>query len=145
MVARLTWAAILSIVMIPMLAIGWLDPLEGLPALVIGIALAIAVRTLSKVSIPKFTWISFVVVAAIMVLTITLAVLQSSMIMAAQEAGDTAVNPLADGFVVAGVPLVNLLLWVGRAANVVMVAGLIIYSVRVFRALGSARRERVAH
>lgn len=58
MKTRLTWAAVLSIVLIPMLAIGWLDPLEGLPLVVLGTVLVVAVRLLSKVRIPKFTWIS---------------------------------------------------------------------------------------
>lgn len=144
MITRLTWAAILSIVMIPLLAIGWLDPLEGLPGVVIGTGLAVAVRLLSKVRIPKWTWISYVVVAALMILAIVLASLQWPMMMAAQQASDTVANPMAGALVVGGVPIVIVLLWISRAADLAMVAGLIYYAVLVFRALKDARHNRTS-
>ena len=137
MTTRLTWSAVLSIILIPMLAIGWLDPLEGLPLVVLGIALLVTVRLLLKVRMPKITWSSLVVVAGIMILTVTLAALQWPLIMAAMETPDTnttAPNPLSEGFTLFGIPIVILLLWLARAADVVMVAGLIVYSVRIFQA-----------
>lgn len=142
MVTRLTWAAILSIVMIPLLAIGWIDPLEGLPALVLGIGLAVTARLLSRVRIPKFTWISFVIVGALMTTTLILVIVQGSLMMAEQQGGDTAANPMMNEFVVGGLPIAMVMLWVSRFAVIGMVAGLIYFAVRVIRALKSARRER---
>ena len=137
MTTRLTWSAVLSIILIPMLAIGWLDPLEGLPLVVLGIALLVTVRLLSKVRMPKITWISLIVIAGIMILNVTLAALQWPLIMAAMESAEndaTVGNALTEGFAVFGIPIVNALLWVARAADLVMVAGLIVYSVRIFQA-----------
>ena len=144
MTTRLTWAAVLSIILIPMLAIGWLDPLEGLPLVVLGIALLVTVRLLSKVRMPKITWISLVVVAGIMILAVTLALLQGPMIMAAMENAQpdaTVPNPLTEGFNLFGIPVVIALLWLARAADLVMVAGLIVYSVRIFQARKSSKNS----
>ena len=124
---RLTWAAVLSIVMIPVLAIGWLDPLEGLPLVIVGIGFGVAVRLLSKVPIPRFTWISFVAVATLMTITIV-AVAIGGAILAAQPVGDTGVNPTL------AFPIAAVLLWVSRLADLVMVVGLVLYSVRIFQA-----------
>lgn len=141
MVTRLTWAAIASIVMIPLLAIGWIDPLEGLPALVLGIGLAVTARLLSRVRIPKFTWIPFVVVAALMIATLTLVIVQGSQMMADQRGNDTVSNPMAGELVFGGLPIGTVMLWLERLAVLVMVAGLIYYTVLLIRALRSARRE----
>lgn len=145
MTTRLTWSAVLSIILIPMLAIGWLDPLEGLPLVVLGVALLVTVRLLSKVRMPKITWISLVVVAGIMILTVTLAALQWPLIMAAMENAETDAtvgNALTEGFTILGIPVVNALLWVARAADLVMVAGLIVYSVRIFQARKSSKNSQ---
>lgn len=131
---RLTWAATLSIVMIPLLAVGWLDPLEGLPLLIIGVALGVTVRLLSRVTFPRFTWVSFVIVAGLMIATVTLAMLQWPMVMQAQETDVTVGNPLAEGFTIAGIPIVGLLLWLARLADLVMVAGLVVYTIKIFKA-----------
>lgn len=134
MKTRLTWAAVLSIVLIPMLAIGWLDPLEGLPFVVLGIGLGVAVRLLSKVRIPKITWIPLAVVAGLMIVTLTIAMIQWPLIMADGVDGETVMNPLANGPTIAGIPIMIVTMWMARVANLVMVAGLIVYSVKVFRA-----------
>lgn len=132
---RLTWAAVLSIVMIPVLAIGWLDPLEGLPLVIVGIGFGVAVRLLSKVPIPRFTWISFLVVAGVMTVTIVVAALQWAALSTTESVSASATNPIAT------IPLVAVLLWISRLADLVMVVGLVLYSVRIFqarRALGTA-------
>lgn len=146
MITRLTWASILSIVLIPLLAIGWLDPLEGLPAVVLGTGLGVAVRLLSKVRIPKFTWISYVVAAGLMILLLVIVIVQGQMMMATQQTGNTVMNPISGEFAIGGMPVAILLLWAARIADVVMVAGLIYYSVLVCKALAAARRARaVSH
>lgn len=142
MKTRLTWAVVLSIVMTPLLAIGWIDPLEGLPLVVFGVALGVTVRLLSRVPIPRFTWISFVVVAGLMVVTVVIAGLQYSMNIAEQATDATVENPFANEFTVAGIPVVIGLLWLARIADLVMVAGLIVYTTKIIkarRALGRAQ------
>ena len=130
MKTRLTWAAVLSIVLIPMLAIGWLDPLEGLPLVVLGTVLVVAVRLLSKVRIPKFTWITIVVVAVLMAATLAIAITQS----APAPADETVVNPTMRGIMIGEVPLLIVVMWLARLAELPMIAGLIVYTVKIFRA-----------
>ena len=136
MKTRLTWAAVLSIVLIPMLAIGWLDPLEGLPLVVLGTVFVVAVRLLSKVRIPKFTWISYAVVAGLMIVTLTIAMIQWPLSMAQQVEGETVMNPLMNGPTIAGIPIMIMTMWMARVADLVLAAGLIFYSVKVFSARG---------
>lgn len=141
MKTRLTWAAVLSIVLIPMLAIGWLDPLEGLPLVVLGTVLVVAVRLLSKVRIPKFTWISYAVVAGLMIVTLTIAMIQWPLSMAQQAEGEIVMNPLMNGPTIAGIPIMIMTMWMARVADLVLAAGLIFYSLKVFRARKSLAAE----
>lgn len=128
--ARLTWAAVLSIVSIPLLAIGFLDPLEGLPFLVIGLALFFSVRLLSKVRIPRLTWITIVIVAVLMAATLAIAIADSG----PAPADETVVNPMMRGIMIGEVPLLIVFMWIARLAELPMVAGLIVYTVKIFRA-----------
>jgi hypothetical protein len=130
MITRLTWAAVLSIALIPPLTLGFLDPLEGLPALVLGLGLGVAVRLMSRMRIPKISWIPVVVVAGLWVVTLAMAALSP------RESGDAASNP------VTGMPIQVIAMWLARFADVVMVAGLVYYAVLVCRALRLARRAR---
>lgn len=128
--ARLTWAAVLSIVSIPLLAIGFLDPLEGLPFLVIGLALFFSVRLLSKVRIPRLTWITIVIVAVLMAATLAIAIAGSS----PAPTHETVVNPMMRGIMIGEVPLLIVFMWLARLAELPMIAGLIVYTVKIFRA-----------
>ena len=136
MTARLTWAAILSIVMIPMLAVGFLDPLEGIVALVPGLLIGLAVRLLSKVKFPRFTWISVVVVAALMVTVLALVIWQIPQT-TTNDPNATVVN---GELMVGGMPIAAILMWIARVAEIVMVAGLVLYTVRICQALIAARK-----
>ncbi len=121
---NLTWAAALSIVAIPTLALGLTDPLEGFAALVVGIVLLVVVRVLSRVRIPKLALIPFIISFAMiagMMLILLLASDSASAI--AQDASAQNVSAF----------IVVLMLWPQRIATIVMVAGLIVYTVRLFR------------
>lgn len=133
MKTKLTWAAVLSIVMIPLLSFGLLDPLEGLPLLILGLGIAVTVRLLSRVRLPRFTWVSFTVAASLMAVTLGIAIAQS-FASPIRETETTVANPMAEGLMIGGMPVLILLLWIARFANLVMIAGLVIYSVRIFRA-----------
>lgn len=137
---RLTWAAVLSIVIIPLLALGLLDPLEGLPLLVLGLGLGVTVRLVSRVRIPRFTWISSTIAFSLMAGTLAVAIAQS-LARPMRETEATVANPMLEGFTVGGVPVLILLLWLARLANLVMIAGLIVYSVKIF---GARRRAKLA-
>lgn len=119
--ARLKWAAWLSIAVIPLLGIGLLDPLEGLGALLLGIALGAVVRVLSKERFPKLAWISFVVALTFLALAIGLAI--SELLGAPTD--DTSQAGISTVVIVT--------LWLGRLAELPMIAGLVIYTVRLFR------------
>lgn len=139
MITKLTWSAILSIVMIPSLAIGFVDPLEGLPLLVLGLALGATVRLLSKVHFPRFTWISVVATAVFTVALLVFASLNWAAIMADQMPEGTAPNVLNDGpLILGGMPVLILFMWVQRLVVLVMVAGLIMYTMKLFRARKAA-------
>jgi hypothetical protein len=124
--------------MIPLLTIGFLDPLEGLPLLVVGLALAVTVRLLSRVRFPRITWISVLVVAVLMSLTLGFAIAES--MPQTQPTGDTVGNPLMNEIMLGSLPVVLILLWLSRAAEVVMVVGLVVYSVKLFTARSAAKR-----
>ena len=87
--ARFSWAMVLTILSIPTLAIGLVDPLEGLPALIIGIVLAIVARTTSKVKYPKLALSSFILASIMMAVILVLAI-------AAQVPSIVTATPTAD-------------------------------------------------
>ncbi len=144
MITKLTWSAILSIVMIPLLAIGFVDPLEGLPLLVIGLALGVTVRLLSRMRFPRFTWITVVVAAVFTVALLVFASLNWAAMMAEQAPGDTVMNPLNNGPLIGDVPVLILFMWVQRLVILVMVAGLVMYTVKIFRARKTAKLAQVS-
>ena len=115
---------VLTIFSIPTLAIGLMDPLEGLPALIVGIVLAIVARTTSKVKYPKLALSSFILASIMMAVILVLAI-------AAQVPSIATATPTADN----GLALIVLiLLWVQRAVILLMVIGLVIYTVRISKA-----------
>lgn len=128
MTTRLTWAAVLSIVLIPLLAVGLVDPLEGFPFLLVGLGLVAAVRLLSHVRIPKVAWIPAAIAVALMAVILALSFFAPR----ATDGVDQATNPT--------LLLGPVLLWSQRLVIIVMVAGLILYAVRVVTALRVARK-----
>ncbi|MBM7503022.1 hypothetical protein ACFPER_06040 [Agromyces aurantiacus] len=127
-------AIVLAFVSLPAVVLGLIDPLEGGIALLVGIALIGAVWALSRVAPPKLLWISLVATVALGAITLGLAMVSGP----ETEAG-TVGNPVLDQ------PLVSLL-WLWRAGIVVVLAGGIVYLVRLFRSLrepADAATERV--
>lgn len=139
MITKLTWSAILSILMIPLLAIGFVDPLEGLPLLVLGLALGATVRLLSRVRFPRFTWISVVATAVVTVALLVFASLNWAAMMAEQAPDGTVPNVLNNGPLIGDVPVLILFMWVQRLVILVMVASLIMYTVKIFKARKAAK------
>lgn len=116
-------AIVLAFVALPILVFGLIDPLEGGIALLVGVALGVAVWALSRVPLPKLLWISLIATVALGAITLGLA-----LVLSPQESGPGAGgNPIAGGLIS--------LLWLWRAGVVVVLAGGIVYLVRLFRSL----------
>lgn len=115
-------AIVLAIVTVPLLVFGLIDPLEGGIALVVAIVLGVVVWALARVPLPKLLWISLIATVAIGALTLGLAVFEPE----GDSGSGTAANPM--------LPLAALL-WVWRAGVLVVLAGAILYIVRLFQSL----------
>lgn len=121
-------AIVLAFIALPLLVLGLIDPLEGGIALLAGITLGVAVWALSRVPLPKLLWISLIATVALGAITLGLAI-----VFAPQESGPGAAgNPIAGGVIG--------LLWLWRAGVVVILAGAIVYLVRLFTSLREPAR-----
>ena len=131
--ARLIVSLILGIVTVPVLFVGLIDPLEGGIALLVGLGIAVGVRLLSAVPLPRLMWIASLATIGVGILALVLAVVGMPS-PEVQEVGPdvTAPNPLKAG--------VRLLVWVYRIGVLVTLAGWIAYLVRVSRAFGELSR-----
>lgn len=116
-------AIVLAFVAIPLLVFGLIDPLEGGIVLLGAVVLGAIVWAVARVPLPKLLWISLIATVALGALTLGLA-----FVLAPQESGPGAGgNPIAGGLIA--------LLWLWRAGVVVVLAGAILYLVRLFRSL----------
>lgn len=116
-------AIVLAFVALPILVFGLIDPLEGGLALLAGVALGVAVWALSRVPLPRLLWISLIATVALGAITLGLA-----LVLSPQESGPGAGgNPIAGGLIG--------LLWLWRAGVMVVLAGAIVYLVRLFKSL----------
>ena len=96
MKARQITGLVLAVVALPLLFLGLLDPLEGGIALVLGAMLGLGAWWVSRVPVPKFTWISLAVSVSIGVLTLLAALLLRDPVMIDSATGEaTATNPFA--------------------------------------------------
>ena len=128
---------VLAVIAFPLLFLGLIDPLEGGIALVLGAVFGLGAWLVSRVPVPRFTWISLAVSVGIGVLTLLAALLLRDSVMIDSATGEaTATNPLAT------VPIATVLLWLYRLSVLVTLAGGIYYVVRLARAI--ARGERGA-
>ena len=136
--SRLVVSLILGIIALPVIFVGLIDPLEGGLALLVAVGLGVAVRLLSGVPLPRLAWISMLatVGVGILVLVLVIFAVPSETV---QEVGPevTAQNPLNAG--------VRVLLWVYRLGVFLVLAGGVVYLVRIaqaLRATGMSKSER---
>lgn len=121
---------ILAVVGLPLLFLGLIDPLEGGIALILGALLGLGAWLVSRVPVPKLTWISLAVSIGIGVLTLLAAVFLRNPGAVDSATGEvTATNPLAT------VPIAIFLLWTYRLSVLVTLAGGILYVVHIARAV----------
>lgn len=114
-------AAVLAVLMVPTLALGLLDPVEGGLALLAAIVLGVAVRTLSRVPVPRLAWVSALVAVALGAAAILVAVTTRP----APDASGRVTSPLSGGLLV--------LVWGYELAALVTLVGGVLYVVRVIR------------
>jgi hypothetical protein len=120
---------VLAVLGLPLLFVGLIDPLEGGIALMLGALLGLAAWLVSRVPVPKFTWISFLVSIGLGILTLLAAVILRDPVAIDSATGEaTATNPFAT------VPIAIILLWLYRLSVLVTLAGGIYYVVRIARA-----------
>ena len=135
MTGRRITGMVLAVVAMPLLFLGLIDPLEGGIALGLGALFGLGAWLVSRVPVPKFTWISLAVSAGIGVLTLLAALLLRDPVMVDSATGEaTATNPFAT------VPVAIVLLWLYRLSIVVTLAGGILYVVRIVRAIAGGGR-----
>jgi hypothetical protein len=121
---------ILAVVALPLVFFGLIDPLEGGIALVAGALLGLGAWLVSRVPVPKFTWISLAVSGGLGILTLLAAVVLRDPVSVDSATGEaTATNPLAT------VPIAVILLWLYRLSVLVTLAGGIYYVVKIARAI----------
>ena len=121
-------AIVLAFIALPLLVFGLIDPLEGGIVLLAAVALGVVVWALARVRLPKLLWISLIVTVAIGALTLGLAILGAD-----EGGGDgSATNPIF--------PLIGLL-WLWRVGVLVVLAGAVLYLVRLFRSLRPSAAE----
>jgi hypothetical protein len=124
---------ILAILGLPLIFFGLIDPLEGGVALIIGALLGLGAWLVSRVPVPRFTWISLAVSVGLGVLTLLAAVFLRDPASVDGAKGEvTATNPFATA------PIAIILLWAYRLSVLVTLAGGILYVVRISRAIAGA-------
>jgi hypothetical protein len=128
--ARRIGGLVLAVVALPLIFVGLIDPLEGGIALVAGALLGLGAWLVSRVPVPKFTWISVAISGGLGVLTLLAAVVLRDPVSVDSVTGEaTATNPFAT------VPVAIILLWLYRLSVLVTLAGGIFYVVRIARAI----------
>lgn len=122
--ARLIIGLVLAIMDLPILFIGMIDPLEGGIALLFGLIIGVVVWVVTRVPVPRFTWISFVATMAVGAITLILAVTLPPV-----QIDEGVANP------VVGYPPLAMLNWVWRVGVLVTLGGAIWYIARIVQAM----------
>lgn len=132
---RLIASLILGVIALPVIVIGLIDPLEGGLALLVSLAAGVVVRLMSGVPLPRIAWVSMLVTLGVGILALVLAI-AGMPTEAEQQVGPdaTAGNPLGGGL--------RILVWIYRLGVVCVLAGGVVYLVRIARALQGARPGR---
>ena len=126
---------ILGVIALPVIVIGLIDPLEGGLALLLAVGLGVVVRLMSGVPLPRLAWISMLVTIGVGILALVLAI-AGMPTEAEQEVGPdvTAGNPLGGGL--------RILVWIYRVGVILVLAGGVVYLVRIGRALRAVAQPR---
>ena len=137
MKSRIQAAIALNVLSFPLLGLGLLDPLEGLPALILGLVALLSARVLSKLRVPKLAWISLMatmvlLAIALVIVSLELQAAQSSAIIS-EPTSTTVGNALAGP--------AGLVLWASRISLLTMLVGLGLYIRNLVRALKAVTKS----
>jgi hypothetical protein len=128
---RIQVAIALAVLSFPLLGLGLLDPLEGLPALILGLVALIVARMLSNLKVPKLAWIPLLI--TISLLAVALLVVSLELQAAQSLAFSTNRMSTKVGNALAGPA--GWLLWASRISLITMLAGIGLYVRNLLRAL----------
>ncbi len=117
---------VIVIVALPLLLLGLIDPLEGGIAFMLGTVLGGAARLVSRVPVPRFTWMALLTTVALGALTLLLVLVTNR---PEQVRDATIANP------VLSMPLAMIGLWAYRLGALATFAGGVWYVVRITRAI----------
>lgn len=124
-------ALVLAVLTLPFLVLGLIDPLEGGIALLVAIVLGVVVWAVSRVPVPRITWISMLV--TVVIGATTLGIAMANLPTEMTQTGDVA-NPLSGGLVA--------LNWIYRVGVLVTLAGAIVYIVKLVQAVRTKEAAR---
>lgn len=132
---RIVASLAIGVLTLPVIFFGLIDPLEGGIALVLALGLGALVRLVSGVHMPRLTWISMVATLGVGLVALVLAML-SLPPSTVQEVGPeaTAPNPLDAS--------VRVLVWIYRLGVLVVLAGGVLYLVRLAQQLRGDSQPR---
>ena len=122
--ARLVVGLVLAILDLPILFVGLIDPLEGGIALIFGLIIGVVVWAVTRVPVPRFTWISLAATMLVGALTLILVLTLPPL-----ETNEGVMNP------VVGYLPVSALNWVWRIGVLVTLGGAIWYVSRIVHAM----------
>ena len=122
--ARLIIGLVLAILDLPILFVGLIDPLEGGIALLFGLIIGLVVWVVTRVPVPRFTWISLAATMAVGALTLILALTLPPV-----QIDEGVASP------VVGYPPLAALNWVWRIGVLVTLGGAIWYISRIVQAM----------
>jgi hypothetical protein len=117
---RLTIALVIQIVAILFSLMGWVDALQGGAAVVMVGLLTLATRLISRVTIPKLTWMSLTAAVVLSVATVSLLVIAYDPMASDSQFADSPFSSTISGLNI-----------VFRVAAVAVIAGTVFYAVRI--------------
>ena len=138
MKSRIQVSIALAVLSFPLLGLGLLDPLEGLPALIMGLTALIIARILSDLKVPKLAWIALLI--TILLLAVALLLISLELETAQNHAVTQMPTSTKVGNALAGPA--SWLLWASRISLIAMLVGIAIYVRNLFGALKAMPRTK---
>jgi hypothetical protein len=117
---RLTIALFIQVIAVLFSLTGWVDALQGGAAIVMVLLLTVATRLVSRVTIPKLTWMSLAAAIVLSVATVSLLVYAYDPLGGESQFADSPFSPAIEALNIAF-----------RVAAVAVIAGTVFYAIRI--------------
>ena len=131
MKSRVQISIALAVLSLPLLGVGLLDPLEGLPALMLGLAALIVARILSNLRVPKLAWIPLLLTISLLATALLVVGLDLQRAQSTSFSTNRILTKVGNAF---SGPA-GWLLWASRISLITMLLGLGLYARNLVRAL----------